>query len=62
MWREIHMGAFHLYFEYSVRGTPDLDRLVNMCQYAVDLSSGQLEKIDLLRFCGDDLLHYIADR
>ncbi|WJX32185.1 hypothetical protein P8452_20539 [Trifolium repens] len=62
MWREIHMGTFHLYFEYSVRATPDLDRLVKICQYAVDLSSGHLEKIDLYRFGTDDLLHYIADR
>ncbi|GAU42387.1 hypothetical protein TSUD_123830 [Trifolium subterraneum] len=62
MWHNIQMGTFHLYFEYSVRGTSDLDRLVKMCQYAVDLSSGHLEKIDLYRFGTDDLLQYIADR
>jgi len=57
MWRKIHMGKFHLYFQFANRGTPDLDILVNLCQYAVDLSSGHLEKIDT-----DDLLQYIADR
>jgi len=62
MWRKIHMGTSHLYFQFSNRGTPDLDRLVNLCQYAVDLSSGHLEKIDIYRFGTDDLLKYIADR
>ncbi|CAJ2640749.1 unnamed protein product [Trifolium pratense] len=54
MWRNIQMGTFHLYF--------DPDRLVKMCQHAVDLSSGHLEKIHIYRFGTDDLLHYIADR
>jgi len=62
MWRKIHMGTSHLYFQFSNRGTPDLDRLVNLCQYAVDLSSGHLEKIDIYRFGTDDLLKYIAER
>jgi hypothetical protein len=62
MWHKIHMGTSHLYFEFSNRGTPDLDGLVNLCQYAVGLSSGHLEKIDIYRFGTDDLLKYIADR
>lgn len=62
MWRKIHMGRSHLYFQFANRGTPDLNRLVNLCQYAVDLSSGHLEKIDIYGFGTDDLLQYIADR
>ncbi|PNX83036.1 F-box protein skip19, partial [Trifolium pratense] len=63
IWREIHMGNFQFYFESSNRVTPDLDdRLVKMCQYAVDLSSGHLEKIHIYRFGTDNLLRYIADR
>lgn len=62
MWREIQMGTFHLYFQYANANAPDLDYLVKLCQYAVDLSSGHLEKIDIYRFGSDHLLQYIADR
>jgi len=62
MWREIQMGTFHLYFQYANADAPDLDYLVKLCQYAVDLSSGHLEKIDVYRFGSDHLLQYIADR
>ena len=57
MWREINMGTFLSYYELSDHGTHNvldrslfdlgthnLDCLVNLCQYAVDLSSGHLEK------------------
>ncbi|PNX84633.1 F-box protein skip19 [Trifolium pratense] len=62
MWRNIDMGTVDQYFEPDIPGTPDHDRLVKMCQYAVDLSSGHLEKIHIYRFGTDNLLRYIADR
>jgi len=58
MWREISLdrSLFDLW-------PPNLlDLLVELCQYAVDLSSGHLEKIDIYCFGTDDLLQYIADR
>jgi hypothetical protein len=62
MWRKINMGRFHLCFSSFNLGTRNLDRLVNLCQYAVDLSSGHLEEIDIYSFGTVDLLQYIADR
>lgn len=36
--------------------------LVNFCRHVVELSSGQVEDINIEYFATDDLLKYIADR
>ncbi|XP_024633457.2 putative F-box/LRR-repeat protein 23 [Medicago truncatula] len=51
MWRTIHMS--------NNETSPDVD-LVKICRYAVGQSCGHLEDIEIVSFCTDDLLHYIA--
>jgi len=51
MWRTIHMS--------NNETSPDVD-LVKICHYAVEQSCGNLEDIEIVSFCTDDLLQYIA--
>ncbi|KEH34672.1 F-box/LRR protein [Medicago truncatula] len=51
MWRTIHM--------INNETSPDVD-LVKICRYAVEQSCGELEDIEIVSFCTDDLLQYIA--
>ncbi|MCI03964.1 F-box protein SKIP19 [Trifolium medium] len=53
MWRTIHMSNN----ETSHYSDEDL---VNICRYAVERSCGQLEDIEIVSFCSDNLLQYIA--
>ncbi|GAU44507.1 hypothetical protein TSUD_122770 [Trifolium subterraneum] len=53
MWRTIHLSNN----ETSRYSNEDL---VKICRYAVKRSCGQLEDIEIVSFCTDDLLRYIA--
>ncbi|CAJ2640786.1 unnamed protein product [Trifolium pratense] len=53
MWRTIHMSNN----ESSRYSDEDL---VNICRYAAERSCGQLEDIEIVSFCTDNLLQYIA--
>ncbi|XP_045826236.1 putative F-box/LRR-repeat protein 23 [Trifolium pratense] len=53
MWRTIHMSNN----ETSRYSDEDL---VNICRYAAERSCGQLEDIEIVSFCTDNLLQYIA--
>ncbi|MCI29699.1 F-box protein SKIP19, partial [Trifolium medium] len=53
MWRTIQMSNN----ETSRYSDEDL---VKICRYAVERSCGQLEYIEIVSFCTDDLLQYIA--
>lgn len=57
MWRTIDMGMDYIYL--LPQCTQNSNSLKKMCHYAVDLSCGHLEDINIYRFGTDDLLNYI---
>ncbi|GKA35531.1 F-box domain containing protein, partial [Tanacetum coccineum] len=54
MWKVIHMD--------TALGSHTMAQLRQMCKNAVDRSQGQLADINILGFCNNELLKYIADR